>query len=241
MKKIVITLSTLLFAYFSQAQTIAPNPFPRTIHVSGTAEIKIVPDELYSIITLKEYDKKGSGKIGIDKIREDFLTACKSIGIPDSSITIATYGGSNSDLWWRKKKRKEELYSSLSYQIKFSNSKMMDRLVDKLDDQATQSFQIIRTSHSMMEEYRKQLKIQAIKAAKDKAIYLTEAIGEKVGAAITISEPREIVQPLPYQYSNKVMGLAGNSMEANQAGLPAVDFNKITLRYEVNVTFAIGD
>ena len=39
-----------------------------------------------------------------------------------------------------------------------------------------------------MTEFRKQLKIQAIKAAKDKGIYLTEAITEKLGEAITISE-----------------------------------------------------
>jgi len=43
---------------------------------------------------------------------------------------------------------------------------MMDALVDKLDDDATQSFLIVSTSHSKITEFRKQLKIQAIKAAK---------------------------------------------------------------------------
>ncbi len=61
--------------------------------------------------------------------------------------------------------------------------------MEKLDDEATQGFFISRTSHSKIEEYRKQLKIQAVKAAKEKAIYLSEAIGEKAGVAVTIQEP----------------------------------------------------
>jgi hypothetical protein len=48
----------------------------------------------------------------------------------------------------------------------------MGKLVDKLDDQATQNFYISRTSHSNMDSIKKQLKIQAVKAAKEKAVYL---------------------------------------------------------------------
>ncbi len=67
----------------------------------------------------------------------------------------------------------------------------MDELVEKLDDEATANFQIVKTSHSRIQEFRKQLKIEAVKQAKQKALYLTEAIGEKSGEAITINEPDE--------------------------------------------------
>ena len=67
----------------------------------------------------------------------------------------------------------------------------MDKLVEKLDDEATQSFFIVSANHSKMTEYRRQLKISAVKAAKDKGLYLTDAIGEKFGEAITINEPDE--------------------------------------------------
>ena len=67
----------------------------------------------------------------------------------------------------------------------------MDNLVEKLDDDATKNFTIVSVSHSKITEYRKDLKIKAIKAARDKGLYLTEAIGEKLGEAITINEPGE--------------------------------------------------
>ena len=133
--------------------------------------------------------------------------------------------------------------SSITYQIRFSQSKQMDELVDKLDDEATQSFDIIGTNHSKITEFRKQLKIGAVKAAKDKAIYLTEAIGEKLGPAITVKEPddqgrRSVVAnttltnvQMRYEYK-EVSGGSGKTFE--------IDFKKIKLRFEVEVIFALN-
>jgi uncharacterized protein YggE len=112
--------------------------------------------------------------------------------------------------------------------------------VDKLDDEATQSFDIVNTSHSKMSEFRKLLKIQAVKAAKDKAIYLTDAIGEKLGSAITVKEPEEP------SFSN-VRGLASQAVVSNSYYKPSlsndksieVDFKSFKLRYVVDVVFAL--
>lgn len=127
--------------------------------------------------------------------------------------------------------------TSITYQVKFSNSKQMDNLVDKLDDAATVSFEIAKTSHSRITEYRRQIKIQAVKAAKDKAIYLAEAIGEKVGAAVTISEP---VEAGTYSFGNISNGFF-NTIVADSVRLNniEVDFKKLKLRFEVNVVFAL--
>src|SRR5258706_610912 len=83
-----------------------------------------------------------------------------------------------------KKKKNNDLLANITYQVKFKSSKLMDDLVERLDDNATQSFQIISVTHSNITEYRRQLKIKAVQAAKEKGIYLTEAIGEKLGDAI---------------------------------------------------------
>jgi hypothetical protein len=54
-----------------------------------------------------------------------------------------------------RKKRKEELYASITYQVKFNSSRQMDDLVAKLDDLATQNFYITRTAHSKLETHRR--------------------------------------------------------------------------------------
>jgi uncharacterized protein YggE len=226
---------------FAQQTTEKSNPFPKTITVTGSAEMEIVPDEIYVVVDLKEYDKRGQGKIDIEAIKSAFLQNCRAIGLTDSVVTIASYQGYNDP--WLRKKRKAELYASIAYQIKFTNSKDIDNLVDRLDDDATQNFRIVKTSHSKINELRKLLKTEAVKAAKDKGNYLTDAIGEKLGEAITITEPEEnltgaYVLPKTANYSTVYQTKLDGKMYGIDE-IASVDFKRIKLRFEVNVVFAL--
>ena len=237
MKKYALLLLMSILNSIVFAQTGSESiTYPKTITVEGSAEMEIIPDEIYTTVELKEYEKKGTGKITIEKIKADFLQVCKSIGLPDSTISIDSYEGLNYRN--RRRRGKDELYSSIKYQIKFSTSTKMDELVEKLDDDATQNFEIVRTSHSKIREYRKQLKIQAVKAAKEKAQYLSEAVDEKIGVAISIIEPAEYDAPMDnnnnYRYSQHA-----NAVYNADESRTAVDFKKLKLRYSANVVFAL--
>ena len=195
MKKLIIIVNIFLFAMAINAQQVQPiftnNPFPKTITVSGSAEMEIVPDEIYVNITLREYQKRGENKKDIETIKTTFLENCKAIGLPDSLISIFSFTGYNNYYSFKKRKKDPAMQSSITYQVKFKSSELMDKLVEKLDDEATQNFVIANTSHSKMTEFRRQLKMKAVQAAKDKGIYLTEAVSERLGEAITIIEPDE--------------------------------------------------
>ena len=103
MKKLFISFAVILFSTsgFAQAQI---NPYPKTITVTGSAEMEIIPDEIYVQVDLKEYDKKGQGKINIETIKRNFLNNVKGIGIADSLVSIAAYDGFGGNPWLRKKK-----------------------------------------------------------------------------------------------------------------------------------------
>ena len=239
MKKLFIALFTLLsVTAFSQQQE---SKMPRTINVNGTAEMEVVPDEIYVQVELREYDKKGAGKIDIEKIKNDFLKAAKSIGLSEADVSVQGYSGWDGSYWWYKKHKKQnpDMKAGINYWVKLSSTAKMDELVNKLDDEATQNFFIAKVSHSKILEFKKQLKIDAIKAAKEKASYLSAAIGETVGEAITINEPNEVgYYPTPvYRTANVMME---QKMSAG-AEAPAmnVDFKKIKLQFDVNVVFAL--
>lgn len=247
MKKLMVPLFLFAAVVTSKAQN-APtcNPYPKTISVSGSAEMEIVPDEIYVQVDLKEYKKKGENKVELEKIKSEFLEKCRSVGIADSLISIASYEGSNNNYWyWKRRKKDPDMYAGISYQVKFKESKKMDQLIDVLDDEATTNFQIVKASHSKIQEFRKQLKIQAIKAAREKGIYLTEAVDENLGQAVTITEPDEsnmanlLENNLRIsQYSNAAYSFIrdGGKMADNTT---PVDFKKIKLRYEVQIVFAL--
>ncbi|MBL7730780.1 MAG: SIMPL domain-containing protein [Chitinophagaceae bacterium] len=234
MKKLL--LPVILFCFFAIAgkSQQTPDPFPKTIAVTGSAEMEVIPDEVYVNVSLREYQKKGDPKKDIETIKAAFLASCRQSGIPDSAISISSFTGYNSYYSLRKKQKAPDLFAGITYQVKFTTSAQMDELVDKLDDEATQSFDIAYTSHSKMPEFRKQLKIQAVKAAKNKAEYLTEAIDEKLGPAITVKEPEE-----PGTRSTNAVNVSNAVSPYYYDKQVSIVFKKIRIRYEVNVVFAL--
>ncbi|MFT3844698.1 MAG: SIMPL domain-containing protein [Lacibacter sp.] len=233
----------LFSAYISFAQQVQNNPFPKTITVTGSSEMEIIPDEIFVQVDLREYKKRGGDKVDLETIKTDFLNNCKATGLPDSAISIASYEGINSINWWRKKRNEADLFATISYQVKFSSSAKMDDLIVRLDDEATSNFRIVRTWHSKMTEYRKQLKISAVKAAKEKGIYLTEAVGEKLGPAIKIDEPAE-----DYQYQTSSQYKTSNVVARKDAigygdvdgnGSEGLNFKKLRLRFQVTIIYAL--
>lgn len=239
MKKIIPLLLLLGSFQFLFAQNVVTDPYPKKITVTGSAEMELIPDEIYVNIKLQEYQKKFQEKNELELIKKEFLASCAAAGIADTCISIYSYDGFNNYLSSKRKKPKDaELYTSITYQVKFNSSRQMDLLIEKLDDEATKSFDIERTSHSRIEEYRKQVKIQSIKAARDKAVYLLDALGEKAMTLITVTELDEPAYPNTYyQYNNAIApGFFQDSIIA-----PATDilFRKIKLRNEVQVVYSI--
>jgi uncharacterized protein YggE len=98
---------------------------------------------------------------------------------------------------------------------------------------------ISRVAHSEIEKYRKEVKIIAVKAAKEKAGYLLEAIGETVGKPLMIQE-RESYNEMPEaNYRMKTLSeMADNEMALEE--LPELSFQKIKLKYSVFARFEIN-
>src|SRR5438093_9414387 len=126
MKKIFFAFAAYMFAMHSIAQDV--KPVQKTISVSGSSEIEIVPDEIYVQVDLREYNKKNGDKVDINTIKNNFLAACKSIGLTDKDVTVQSYQGYDNNYWLMKKKKKEnpDLKASISYSIKVSKFDMLD-------------------------------------------------------------------------------------------------------------------
>src|SRR5687768_5891619 len=131
MKRTLLLLAGA-FALAANAQTVERNPYPKTITVSGSAEMNLVPDEIYVQVDLREYDRKNEGKKSLEQIQAHFFEALRSAGIPDSAVNIAAYTGHSAHPWNRKKDKTQELFASVSYQVKFNSSRKIDELVEKL-------------------------------------------------------------------------------------------------------------
>jgi uncharacterized protein YggE len=113
---------------------------------------------------------------------------------------------------------------------------LVSKVYTKLVEIDAEDAYILKTSHSKIEEYRKQVKINAMMATKDKAGYLLSSIGEEVGSPILIQE-RETYDS-PYTISQR--SLSSNvAFEAYNLNASDIGFKKIKLRYEIFAQFEI--
>jgi uncharacterized protein len=239
LKLITAVSAILLVSNIAKAQTVTDDKSKiKKIEVTGSAEMEVVPDEIYVNFTLQEYYNKSKEKISIDFIQKDFLDRCAKAGITKDRISIQNMSGFDQSSWyWRKQKKEQpDMMASTTYIIKFSNAGDIDKLVNSLDDNATQNLYVSKTSNSKMEEYRKEIKIKALQAAKAKAQYLCESIGEKMGQALYIQEIEDTGYRPPIMeramMSNMAMGAAPTANEG-------IDFQKIKIKYEMQAQFAI--
>lgn len=119
--------------------------------------------------------------------------------------------------------------------MKLDNQTNLLQLLDDLNQSWVSDIRVVKSSNKDIQKYRKDIKIQALKAAKEKAEYLLESIGEKLGEVISIvEEPEYNNYWRNNEYSNVSMGI---SSQTNNSELQNVA--KIKLRCEIKATFKI--
>nr|MBA3972085.1 SIMPL domain-containing protein [Bacteroidota bacterium] len=149
-----------------------------------------------------------------------------------------------------KRRNKDEVVTK-TYDIKFKNSQQVYMIYSVMDSLGISKASVSKYSHSKMDEYKKQIKVNAIKAAKEKAGYLLDAIGEKAGKAISIEEKSGFVSvddgvydnSRGYNYSNVSNTIAQTRYSLIDDGggddAKSIGDKTIKLSYTVNAEFAI--
>jgi uncharacterized protein YggE len=235
MKKIFIAavLCIITFTAFSQ------NNFDtrRKIEVTGSAEAEVTPDIIYFAISLKEYfkDNGNRNKVEIETLEQQLQKAVLDAGIPKENFTINNISSYNYT--WEKKKNPEFL-ARKQYRIKVTDLSKLNQIMNAVDQRGIEYTNIESYDYSGMESLKRNLKVKALQAARDKAGYLAEAVGEKIGGALDIQEINNEYYPQPIYRANVMMKADG--MAAPEAApMPDIDFKKIKLNYQMRAVFEL--
>lgn len=216
----------------------------RTIQVTGSSEMTIEPDDIEFIVGIYEdYSGSGSPKRSlahIGKTEAQIREKLASLGVKKDDIKteLDVY----SYWYWYENRN-----TSVSKQLKFkvSDFSVINKFVEELDVKGLQYMRLGDLSHEKILEYRKQVKKDALKAAKEKASYLLESIDKKAGDIISITEIQEKSNDgnwwgyYPSYGSNSNM-LSNSASSVSSGGSSANgEVRSIKLRYEVQTTFQI--
>lgn len=233
MKKLLSLAIVALFSLSAMAQQV---DLRKKITVSGSAETEITPDIIYISISLKEYLKDGNSKkkVDITTLENELFSAVQKAGLDKENLTINNL---SSYTVVAEKKKNPDYLASKQYRLKVADLNKWNAIIGSIDPKGVAYTNIDSYDYSKIESLKKELKIKALLAAKEKATYLVQALGDKLGSAIDIQEINNEV--FPQNYRANVMMMKEDSAMAGGAAAPDIDFKKIKLNYQMNVVFEI--
>lgn len=234
MKKVLVLAIVALFSMNAMAQQV---DLRRKITVTGSAEAEVTPDIIYLSISLKEYlkDNNSKKKVEITTLETQLYNAIQSAGIPKENLTINNISSYNTVI---EKKKNPDFLVSKQYRLKVSDLNKWNAIIGEIDPKGVAYTNIDSYDYSKIEALKKELKIKAIQAAKSKAAYMVEALGDHLGSALDVQEINNESYPQP-MYRANVMMKSYAGAEADSAPAPEIDFKKIKLNYVVTTVFEI--
>lgn len=216
---------------FSQNETFKGEHF---IEVTGSAQQEIEPNEIYTLIRLKEFEENKQ-KVTLEKLDADFLKALKDAGIDKKRLELAD-AGSRLDKFGRKDK---DAFREKAYQLKLTSAAELENFLAKLEPVKVSQVSITRLHHSDYEKLKVELKTKALLAARTKAETLLKSIGAEIGKPLMIRDWE--VEPYQPMMEMKTANVRMQS-EGDMGGFAPEDqigFRKIKLQSQITAQFEI--
>jgi uncharacterized protein YggE len=198
------------------------------IEVTGTAEMSIVPDLIYIKIIINEKDSKN--KISVAEMEKRMINKFQEIGIDvkkDLSINDLL------SVYKSKMLAKSDVILSKQYQLIVHHAATAVKAYEELEKVDISNVSIESVDNTKIVEFSREVKLNAIKAAKEKADLLAKAINQNIGRAIYIEElnrseitSNKIIRTPRYRISDK-----GEEIDP--------DFEKIRLKDSILVRFEL--
>lgn len=205
--------------------------FPSYIEVNGVAEREVAPNEIYLSITINERDSKG--KISIDEQQRDMVAVLKKLGVkPAEQLKML-------DLTSSYFKRGNAL-AKAQYELKLTSAVEVARVWRALDELGISQVTVQKVSHTDIETFKKEVRADAMRAARDNARALAEAIDQKAGKCFWIADYSSPVKTTFAVANMKARGVMEESASfdaiVEEEGL---EFQTINLQHRVQAKFVL--
>ncbi len=220
---LILTLITSNFLFSQDEKNIHNVPY---IEVTGEGKMEISPDEIYLSIFINEADR---GKLSMEKLEKDMLRKLTDLGIDtDEQVRVLNFNSG-----FRNRVLGQKINTSKQYELLLKETKQVPQVYAELEELNISNINLIRVDHSDRESLEMDVKVAAVRSAKEKAERMLEELGNSVGQPLYIKELNQGYYPGSSDF--QIRGVASVSNEA----LPDLDFRTIVIQYNVQVRFAI--
>ena len=228
MKRFILAAAVALLALPAAAQV--QEAFPSYIQVNGRAAREIAPDEFYLQIVINERDSKG--KVSVESQQRDMIAALKRLGVNvEKQLKVANL---SSEFF-----KKNTSVATAKYQLQLGSSAEVGKVWQALDGLGISNVSILKVSHSQLERYKSEVRVEAMRNAKQNAATLAEAIGQTIGKCFYVYDSNNDVMPV--FYNNMAVMRSAKAFDAAEAAAEEepLDFKTIKLQYSVQAKFVL--
>lgn len=213
---------------------------PRTLGVSGEATVMVAPDQAVVTIGVETFNASlEEASAANDRIARTLIAEWKKLDIADANILTS---GLTVEIRYDDHRARvvEGYVVRRSYDVTASSAAVAEKVVSRgLASGANQVGRIDFRS-TQMRKYRDEARVNAVKAAREKAALLAREFGVSVGAPTSITET---TSHYGYNYggatqmSQNVMSYAPDGNDSDSSG--AVAPGQLAVRASVSVTFEL--
>ncbi|GEM_PF-568298 len=226
-----------------QAQPAMP---PRVITVTGVSEIEVIPDQALLSVSLSTFDKElAAGKSRHDQRAKEIQNLATSLGVRPSDIQSSRVSVV-TERSERGRPRNVSLASTM--EIRLRDLSRYDELLTALLQAGVESVRSREFTVSDRPRYKEQARLLAVRAARDQAAVMAEALGQRIGKPLSIVEAEEV--PLPQRVAGStwrelssaanVGGYLANRMDfAPVSATEAVAPGQLVFRMRITVSFEL--
>lgn len=204
--------------------------YPSYIQVTGRAEKELTPDEFYLQIVINERDSKG--KISVESQQRDMVAVLRKLGVDvEKQLKMANL---SSEFF-----KKNTSVAMAKYQLQLGSSGEVAKVWQALDDLGISNISILKVTHSQLDKYKQEVRLEAMRNARESAQEMAGAIGQTIGKCFYIYDSNSNV--LPVMYDNAVlMRSAKAAADAESAAEEdPLEFKTIKLEYGVQAKFVL--
>jgi len=184
---LLIALGFAALACTAQAQTAPPVPLP-TISVSGSAEVKVVPDEIYLRVGVEtRHESLDAASEQNSRAVTRALAFLKSGGLNDKDVQ--TDFMSIEPNYERDVSRSKPVYYAVrkSIQVKLTEMRNFESILSGLLTNGVTTVHGIEFRTSQLRKHRDAARAQAARAAREKADALAAELGVRRGRVYSIN------------------------------------------------------
>lgn len=229
--------------------SVGASAFAGQINVTGEALVQVAPDEVQVSLGVEIFNRElDAAKRDNDARSEALLKTLKAQGIEEKHIQTDVL---NVELKYKSNNAPSEgvegYYVRRSYKVCLKDVKKFEAVVDAALKAGVNHIVDIDFKSTDLRKHRDAARLEAIKAAKEKAVALAGALDAKVGKPITINEGYFSYES-PYRpwwggYRNNFGAYQTQNMMVN-AGAPAegggtLPTGMIGIRAQITVSFEL--